>query len=464
MKISKKWLRLSNLICAILMVALLVLQFLPYWTFPACTCSELCKKLKYDKDCPLCRATYKLCVHTPANTADLKYTITPKGDYTFFKIEHDLNEPLSWDYITVYYEIPASASNSADNTEAIPDSTKAPETQDVVTDDVADATVDVTEETAEVTDATVDATEETAEVTNATVDATEETAEVTDATVGTTEDTTVDSEPTEAVDETTEATKSTSSGFDGRLELSPIELGLKSDDYYTGTVTVENVTLSLTQIGVDGSGILMHDEDGSTSLLFNTTALPGKIDRLVLEYNAMKPIFNNKDAVIVSFGTAQDNMTETSTVSTETDRVDYRSEWDVSIQQYTWTSTFPGCLGVTSFFNKHFQDLYENKDFVFMLKDIVLMPVLVLVGALTGLYLCIVKGDKPLVGIVPLIVGISGVISYLTMPVFQTNNALFPNMWMVHLGVSALITLVSLVSITECIFRVINWCNPKKAQ
>lgn len=218
MKISKKWIRLCNIICAVLMVALLVLQFLPYWTFPNCVCETECQKLKYNKDCELCRAYYKVCVMIPE-------------------------------------------------------------------------------------------------------------------------------------------------------------------------------------------------------------------DELAV----------NKD------------------------RLDYTKTWDLSIQQYTWTPTYDSCDGATEYFDWFFKDQYNDKDFEFKVKDIVLMPVVVLVCAVLGLYFCLFKGDKPLVGIIPLLAGVAGILGYLTVPVFQVRN-LIPNMWMVHLGVACAIAVFSLVPMLECVFRAINWCNPKKAQ
>lgn len=179
-------------------------------------------------------------------------------------------------------------------------------------------------------------------------------------------------------------------------------------------------------------------------------------------------------------------------LSTNANPVDYTQEWKLSIQQYTWTPTFESCDGATEYFTKFFEDCNDkdtratvladdvvmmsafdnydatyvnnNKDYEFKVKDMVLMPVIVFVCALLGLYFCTLKAHSPLSGIIPLLAGVSGIVGYLTIPVFQINNNYTPYMWYIHMGVAALITLVSLVPITECIFRAINWCNPKKAQ
>ena len=86
--------------------------------------------------------------------------------------------------------------------------------------------------------------------------------------------------------------------------------------YYTGAATVEGIELDLTQIGNYGSGIQMRDKDGKTSILFNKTALPGKITKIELVFNSGKTTYNNADAVIFSFGAAQDNLTSSTKLST----------------------------------------------------------------------------------------------------------------------------------------------------
>ena len=63
MTISTKWVRICNIACAILLLALLALQmFQPFWTMPACICTEQCTKAKnlmdndkINMDCPACK-------------------------------------------------------------------------------------------------------------------------------------------------------------------------------------------------------------------------------------------------------------------------------------------------------------------------------------------------------------------------------------------------------------------------
>lgn len=68
MKISTKWIRLCNIACAVLLLALLVCQLLPFWTMPGCTCEGACEPApnrfsdpKIDPSCKACTVTYKWC-------------------------------------------------------------------------------------------------------------------------------------------------------------------------------------------------------------------------------------------------------------------------------------------------------------------------------------------------------------------------------------------------------------------
>ena len=84
MKISKKWIQLCNIVCAVLMLALLVCQFLPFWTMPACNCTGECEKLNVNKDCPACSSYFKWCVNLPEEgVSNLVVIVT---DTSFFTI------------------------------------------------------------------------------------------------------------------------------------------------------------------------------------------------------------------------------------------------------------------------------------------------------------------------------------------------------------------------------------------
>ena len=135
----------------------------------------------------------------------------------------------------------------------------------------------------------------------------------------------------------------------------------------------------------------------------------------------------------------------------------------VSIQEYVWTPTFDNCVGVNDYFDGIFTDdkgtISKKDDDEFMVKDIVLMPILVLFGTLFGAFFCLTKSGKALNTVFPLIVGIAGIVGYLTLPIFQMGA-----LWQVHLALSIAITVLALPNAAECIFRAIDWCNPNKAQ
>lgn len=135
------------------------------------------------------------------------------------------------------------------------------------------------------------------------------------------------------------------------------------------------------------------------------------------------------------------------------ERGDYSKPWTISIQQYTWMPTFDSCDGATEYFT----EILSTDDYEFMVKDVVLMPVLVFFGALFGAYFCLIRSKNPLCSIIPLIVGIAGIAGYLTLPIFQLGA-----LWQVHVVLSALMLLLSLVPTVEYVSRAIDWLNPNK--
>lgn len=63
MLIPKKLLRISNIALAALLLALLLCQLMPFWTFPACTCEGSCFSKYDDPSCKACSIYYKWCVN-----------------------------------------------------------------------------------------------------------------------------------------------------------------------------------------------------------------------------------------------------------------------------------------------------------------------------------------------------------------------------------------------------------------
>lgn len=73
MKVSKPLIRICNLAAAVLLVALLVCQFLPFWGLPTCSCTEqdkACEKPNLlgnhftNEECEACQIYYKWCFKT----------------------------------------------------------------------------------------------------------------------------------------------------------------------------------------------------------------------------------------------------------------------------------------------------------------------------------------------------------------------------------------------------------------
>ena len=102
----------------------------------------------------------------------------------------------------------------------------------------------------------------------------------------------------------------------GNVELTVDSLGLASESYSAGTVTVNGVAFEFVQLGNYGDGIQMRDSSKGTSILWNTSAFGSAIVRIDLVYSSTKSTYDNPDAVIFSFGTSADNLTYTTKLST----------------------------------------------------------------------------------------------------------------------------------------------------
>ena len=146
-------------------------------------------------------------------------------------------------------------------------------------------------------------------------------------------------------------------------------------------------------------------------------------------------------------------------LSAGTNRLDYSKEWKLSIQQYVWTPTFDECGGATEYFGGIFdtKETATTPEYEFMVKDIVLMPVLILVCAVFDAYLGFTKSGNSLTSIFALVAGVAGTVGYLTQPIFQLGA-----MWQVHLALSAVVLVISLVPTAEYLTRAVKWFLPKK--
>lgn len=132
--------------------------------------------------------------------------------------------------------------------------------------------------------------------------------------------------------------------------------------------------------------------------------------------------------------------------------LDTSEDWYVSIQQYTWIPTFESCRGVTEYFSH----LYNTPDYKFMVKDIVLMPIICVFFCAFGAFFGITMSKNPIISFFSLGAGVAAVCAYLTMPIYQLGM-----LWQVHLVIAVMLTLIALIPLTECIFRAIKWLNPK---
>ena len=94
-------------------------------------------------------------------------------------------------------------------------------------------------------------------------------------------------------------------------------LGLQSQSYAAGTVTVDGLALEFIQLGNYGDGIQCRDKNGNTTQLWSTAASSKGIARIELVYSDSKDVtYSNADAVIFSFGNAADSLTYTTKLST----------------------------------------------------------------------------------------------------------------------------------------------------
>ena len=119
----------------------------------------------------------------------------------------------------------------------------------------------------------------------------------------------------------------------------------------------------------------------------------------------------------------------------------------ISIQEYTWFPTDNTAL------TDHFEDII-SKDF--MVKDICLMPVVVILGAVITAYVCLTNLKKPAAIIAPLACALVAVYGYLFVPIFQMGQ-----LWKVHLGVAIGLLVACVIPVIQCILHIIEWFNPK---
>ena len=72
MKSSKTWIRICTILCSVLLLALLVFQFQPFWTMPACEVCQVRCELDVNDKCPACAITKEWCVVPTSCICDTK--------------------------------------------------------------------------------------------------------------------------------------------------------------------------------------------------------------------------------------------------------------------------------------------------------------------------------------------------------------------------------------------------------
>ena len=103
------------------------------------------------------------------------------------------------------------------------------------------------------------------------------------------------------------------------IELTVDNMQLKSGTYQDGTVNVDRVPFTYTELGNYGDGIQMRIKDEAVSTIKNDTAFHAGIAQIVVTLSDTKSVYDNADAFKFEFGTADGTYTETKMFSTVAD-------------------------------------------------------------------------------------------------------------------------------------------------
>ncbi len=133
-----------------------------------------------------------------------------------------------------------------------------------------------------------------------------------------------------------------------QLKITVDTLGIPSQSYVAGKAMFSGVMLEFVQMGNYGNGLQMRDSDKGTSILWNSTALPGNIEKIVLVFSSNKSTYDNADAVIFSFGNTAESLnstvklsasasTKTYTITPDGDFTFFKIEHDIQYSYY-WDS------------------------------------------------------------------------------------------------------------------------------
>lgn len=103
------------------------------------------------------------------------------------------------------------------------------------------------------------------------------------------------------------------------IELTVDSMQLKSGTYQDGTVNVDRVPFTYTELGNYGDGIQMRIKDEAVSTIKNDKAFHAGIAQIVVTLSDTMPVYDNADAFKFEFGTADGTYTETKMFSTVAD-------------------------------------------------------------------------------------------------------------------------------------------------
>lgn len=103
------------------------------------------------------------------------------------------------------------------------------------------------------------------------------------------------------------------------IELTVDSMQLQSGTYQDGTVNLDRVPFTYTELGNYGDGIQMRIKDEAVSTIKNDTAFHAGIAQIVVTLSDTKSVYDNADAFKFEFGTADGTYTETKMFSTVAD-------------------------------------------------------------------------------------------------------------------------------------------------
>ena len=110
------------------------------------------------------------------------------------------------------------------------------------------------------------------------------------------------------------------------IDLTIDALGVASQSYAAGNVTIEGVDFSFVEIGNYGSGIQMRNklaDGGNVSTISNTSAFASGLKKIIITLNAGKTVYDNTNVFLFKFGNASDNLTSELYVSTVANQYEY---------------------------------------------------------------------------------------------------------------------------------------------